>query len=230
MKKVLVTGAGGGIGKATVKKLSDEGYFVIAQYRNRPTDASETVIPVYGDFSTRRGIEEFYDRVKGYGRLYGIVNLAGIAMEKLFSDCTDEEIENMIYTDLTSAILLTKRFVPQFVSAGEGSIINVSSIWGRKGASCEVAYSAAKGGMIAFTKALSREIGLSGVRVNCVAPGLIDTEMNAGYTAEEKKAFLDGVSLGREGKASEVADIISYLLSEKSSYVTGQTIGVDGGI
>lgn len=227
--KILVTGAGGGIGYATVKKLSEDGHLVLAQYRHRKVEPAENVIPIYGDLSSREGVNDFFATASVYGTIDGLVNCLGVALEKPLSDCSDEEAEDMIFTDLTSVILLTKKYVPKFISAGKGSIVNVSSIWGAVGASCETVYSAAKGGVSVFTKALSKELGLSGIRVNSVSPGFIDTQMTSIYTEQDKKDFCQTISLGRIGSPEEVAKVIAFLLSDESSYVTGQDIRVDGG-
>ena len=227
--KILVTGAGGGIGYATVKKLSEDGHLVLAQYRHRKVEPAENVIPIYGDLSSREGVNDFFAAASVYGTIDGLVNCLGVALEKPLSDCSDEEAEDMIFTDLTSVILLTKKYVPKFISAGKGSIVNVSSIWGAVGASCETVYSAAKGGVSVFTKALSKELGLSGIRVNSVSPGFIDTRMTSIYTEQDRKDFCQTISLGRIGYPEEVAKVIAFLLSDESCYITGQDIRVDGG-
>ena len=231
-RTVVVTGASGGIGLATVKKLVKSGYSVIAQYRNNG-DALKNIdgiTPIYGDFSDAEGVNKFADEVlKITDNIYGLVNNAGISMTGLFTDFTDGDVENMIFTDLTSHIILTKRLLPCMTGAMEGSVINVSSIWGVYGGSCEVTYSAAKGGLIAFTKALAKEVGLMKVRANSVSPGFIDTKMNAEFSEEDKEDFCQGLALGRIGSPDEVASVIEFLLSDDASYITGQNIGVDGG-
>ena len=192
-KFAVVTGGSGGIGKAIVSRLLSEDYTVAAQYRNNPEGLKDIigVKPFYGDFSSREGIEAFYEKVKSeFPKIDVLVNNAGVASWKLFTDYSDEEIENLIFTDMTAAILLTKKFLPDMISARKGSIVNISSVWGVYGASCEVPYSAAKAGIIGFTKALSKEVGLSSVRVNCIAPGFIETPMNAKLSEEDKMAFL----------------------------------------
>ena len=229
---VVITGASGGIGLATVKKLVESGYKVIAQYKNNGDVLKniDGITPLYGDFSTTEGVNKFADEVlKKADDIYGLVNNAGASLVGLFTDFSDDEIKGVIFTDLTSHILLTKRLLPIMTGNMKGSIVSVSSIWGVHGGSCEVAYSAAKGGLIAFTKALAKEVGLMGVRVNSVSPGFIDTKMNAEFSEEDKKDFCDGLALGRIGDPDEVAEVIEFLLSDRSSYVTGQNIGVDGG-
>ncbi|MBR1747435.1 MAG: SDR family oxidoreductase [Clostridia bacterium] len=229
-KKVLVTGASGGIGRRVVEVLSSE-YLVLAQYRTHAdrVPVGENVVPLYGDFSDPMGVEAFWKEVKKFGTLYGVVHCAGVAKSGLFSDFSDREIEDLTFRDLTAPMLLTKRLIPGMVERKSGSIVLVSSIWGVCGGSLEVAYSAAKGGLISFCKALAKELGPSGVRVNCVAPGFIETEMTAMYSAADKAAFCDGLALGRPGTPDDVAGMIKFLLSDESSYVTAQVLGVDGG-
>lgn len=231
IKTAIVTGASGGIGKAITERLVNAGYRVVAQYKNNPQELQGLgAEAVYGDFSCRDGAEDFARRVlKTAGRIDVLVNNAGVALSKLFTDCSAEELQEIIFTDLTSVMLVSRAVIPIMVSQKSGSIVNVGSVWGVYGGSCEVAYSAAKGGICGFTKALSRELGLSNIRVNCVCPGLIETKMNAELTEEDKRGFLEGVSLGRAGSAAEVASCVEFLCSDASSYVTGQILGVDGG-
>lgn len=183
-KIALVTGATGGIGKATVEQLSKEGYFVVGFYRqnveeaariSQQTNADMMCVDITDADAVERSVKAVASK---YGRVDILINNAGIAQQKLFSDLSPQEISLMLDTNLKGAMLVTKAIIPYMVSEKYGRIINISSVWGVFGGSCEVHYSASKAGLIGFTKALSRELGLSGITVNCIAPGMIDTHMN----------------------------------------------------
>ena len=156
-----------------------------------------------------------------------LINNAGIAQIKLFTDVTDEELDRMISADLTGTMRLTREVCRQMIRAHEGCIINISSVWGVYGASCEVAYSAAKAGLIGFTKALAKELGPSGIRVNCIAPGVIESPMNGHLSEEEMHELIDCTPLMRIGKPEDVSHAARFL--ESSSFATAQVLGIDGG-
>lgn len=233
----LVTGATGGIGREIVKKLVSDGFTVISHYF-RNEEAAKQLALSYGDkviitrcdFSDADATGLWAENLaKAYPNINVLVNNAGLAEQRLYSDASLENILQMINTNLVSTMLVTQKVCKNMVKLRYGRIINISSIWGVYGGSCEVTYSASKGGIISFTKALSRELGLSDVTVNCLSLGLIDTEMNARLTENDIDEFAKNTSLGRIGKPCEVAEVVAFLASDKSSYVTGQIIGVDGG-
>ena len=229
MKKVFITGAGGGIGKALCKKFSQEGYYVVGQYRKNAPEFCKEKIRV--DFSDMRQVEKAADILcKRHPDLTVLINNAGCDHYGLFTDMTAEEISNITTINLLSAMTITAKVGKNMVANGAGSIINISSIWGRDGGSCEAAYSATKGGLISFTKAIAKEWGLMNVRANALCLGFIDTPMNARFTEEDKKAFCEGVALGRIGTPEEVAEAAFFLASDKASYITGQILSVDGGM
>lgn len=230
-KIAVVTGASGGIGRAVCARLLADGYVVYAQYRSNPDKCIPGSVPVFGDFSDRNGVGAFAAQIiLATKKIDLLVNNAGISMQKLFTDCTDEETERAVFCDLTSVMLLTRQLSPLLRNATSASVVNLSSVWGVYGGSCEVAYSAAKGGIIAFTKALSKEWGRSNIRVNCVAPGLIDTAMNANLSEFDKKSFAEGTALGRIGEPEEIASAVAFLGSDAASFITGQVISADGGM
>jgi 3-oxoacyl-[acyl-carrier protein] reductase len=164
-----------------------------------------------------------------FGSLDILVNNAGVAYQGLITDTDEIDFDRIIDTNLKGTFNCCKAVTPSMVSKGSGKIINISSMWGQVGASCEVAYSASKAGVIGLTKALAKELAPSGVTVNCIAPGLIETSMNSNLTVEELAEFVDTIPLGRMGSADEIAEAIEFLASDKADYITGQVLGINGG-
>ncbi len=219
-KLAFVTGAGSGIGLAAVQALEAEGYTVV-----RHSHRSE------GDLSDPAAAERIAAEVlEKYGCPDLIVNNAGVSESMQIQDMDAAHWNEMLGSNLSSVFLVTKAFVPCMVERGSGCIINISSMWGQTGGSCETAYSAAKGGVISFTKALAKELGPSGIRVNCIAPGCIMTRMMEHYDEQTLKELAEETPLGRIGRPEEVADAVVFLASDKASYITGQVLGVNGGM
>ena len=165
-----------------------------------------------------------------FGRIDLLVCNAGIAQQKLFTDITDSDWNHMLGTNLTGVFNMCRAVIPEMVRKKEGKIINVSSMWGQTGASCEVHYSAAKAGVIGLTKALAKELAPSGITVNAVAPGVISTDMLSGFSQAELEQLRQEIPLGRLGTPQDVADAVAFLSSEGASYITGQVLAVNGGI
>ena len=159
-----------------------------------------------------------------------VVNNAGVSGQGVFQDTTDEMWDRYLAVNLSGARNTVKAALPHMISEKRGCIVNISSIWGQRGASCEVAYSCTKAGIIALTRSLAMELAPSGIRVNCVAPGVIDTDMMASFTAEDKAALAEETPVGRLGTAEEVAKLLLYLAGEDAGYITGQVFGVNGGL
>ncbi|MCM3666482.1 SDR family oxidoreductase [Mesobacillus subterraneus] len=237
MKKfALITGASGGLGQAIALKLAAAGYSLYLHYNQNETGIGNLMgklhrfegefIPIKADLSSKSGYLELASNIFS---LDAIVHNAGNSMYGLLEEIEESEAESLIQIHVTSPLLLTKKLIPKLRQKKSGSIVVVSSIWGQTGATCEVAYSMVKGAQIAFAKALSKELGGSGIRVNAVAPGAIHTPMISGFSPEEISAITEEIPAGRLGKPDEVADSIEFLLSEKSSYITGQVIGINGG-
>lgn len=238
-KVVLVTGASRGIGKAIAVKFAKKGYNVIINCAHREQELiqAKKEIESYqvccsaflGDMGDLKQCEELFQMIrKQYGTLDVLVNNAGISYIGLLQDMSSEDWDRIIRTNLTSVFNCCKLAIPMMLSAGQGKIINISSVWGNVGASCEVAYSATKGGINAFTKALAKELAPSNIQVNAIACGAIDTEMNRWMDEDELIQLVEEIPAGRLGKAEEVADF-AYHLGYKGSYLTGQIIGLDGG-
>ena len=228
MKTAVITGGSGAIGRALVAEFSSD-CRVIFTYLNNVNKAEE-VAEKYSAEAIRCDIScenDVKNLCKAINSCDILINNAGISSIGLFTDMSGSALADVVNTNLIGTMLVTKSVLPLMISRKSGCIINISSIWGIHGASCEAAYSAAKAGVIGFTKALAREVGLSGVRVNCIAPGLIESEMNSHLSVEELEEFANGTSLCRIGKPSDVAHAARYL--SQADFVTGQVLGVDGG-
>ncbi len=240
MKTVLITGAARGIGLACAEKFASQGYNVILNCVKSIDAATEKALELsekYGikacaikaDVASEKEVKELFVKAKeSIGSPDILINNAGIAKLGLFQDMTGEEWDRLFDVNVKSVFLCCKEAIPHMLNNQTGSIINVSSMWGEVGASCEAAYSASKAAVIGYTKALAKELAPSGIRVNCVSPGLIDTDMNACLTEETKDELCQDIPLQRMGKAEEVADWI-YLVATQGTYITGQTISVNGG-
>lgn len=242
MKKcALITGASGGIGSAIALRLAKDGFNIAACYcsdengirelkkKLAETDAEYKVYKA--DVSDYSKIKEiFADATEFFGGVSVLVNNAGIAQQKLFTDITEAEFDRITDVNFKGVFNCCQSAVPFMVSQKSGKIINISSMWGVCGASCETVYSATKAAVIGLTKALARELAPSNIQVNCVAPGAIDTKMNNNLSADDKKSFADEIPMGRFGTPEEIAGVVSFLASEDSNYVTAQVITADGGL
>ena len=235
-KVVFITGGSRGIGACAVKMFAEAGYRVAFTYLKSENDAlclskSTGALAIKADASNSK---EMSDAIRcaceELGHIDILINNVGISEFSLFTDISDDMWHKMLDTNLSSAFYASRAVLPQMISRKEGCIINVSSMWGQVGASCEVHYSASKAGLIGLTKALAKEVAPSGIRVNCVAPGAIDTEMNACLSDEAIEEIKSETPLGRLGTPEEIANILLFLADERSSFITGQVIGANGGM
>lgn len=239
-KTALVTGASRGIGAAVARRLAEAGYAVAVNYhRSREgalalvgelTAAGHTACAVQADVSDPVAVQKMIDNVlEKYCQLDILVCNAGVAWQGLLCDMSDEDWHRVRGTDLDGVFYCCRGVYRHMVGRKSGKIVTISSIWGRSGASCEVAYSAAKSGVIGLTRALSKELGPSGITVNCIAPGVIDTEMNQHLGPQALAELAEAAPLGRLGTEGDVAEAVLWLCSEGATFVTGQVLGVDGG-
>ena len=228
----LVTGGARGIGEEICRALSKEGYYLYIhcnQSINAAADLCEELGNsefVSADLSDAAAVESLAEKCRDIDVL---VNNAGVALVSPFDAISEETARKMYETNLFAPINLARRILPSMISRKSGVIINISSVFGESGGSCEVDYSAAKAGIIGFTKALAKEVGPAGIRVNCVCPGIIDTDMNDDLTFEDVDALCDEIPLGRMGEASEVAECVAFLASDRAKYITGSVFDVNGG-
>ncbi len=241
MKKIaLVTGASRGIGRAIAAELARAGYAVCINYREREDKAQELaklltaegceVMIWQADVSDRKAVNEMVAKIKEtWGPVSLLVNNAGVAGQVLFQDTTDEMWERYFGTNLNGAFHSIQAVLPDMLHEHEGNIINVSSIWGLRGSSCEVMYSCTKHALVGLTRSLAMELAPSHIRVNCVAPGVIRTDMLNEISPEIIQQLADETPLGRLGMPEDIAGTVAFLASEKSSFITGQVLTVDGG-
>lgn len=235
MKNVLVSGGSRGIGRAVVKLLCESGCKVAFLYEKNEAAANELAsctgaAPIRCDVSNREQVFEAFEKAKkAVGAIDGVVSCAGIAQQALFQEVTGDEWNRMISVNLSGAAYLAQAALPGMISEKKGAIVFVSSIWGEVGASMEAHYSASKAGLIGLMRALSKEVGPSGIRVNAVTPGVIQTDMLSSFDEETMQALADETPLCRIGTPEDVAKAIRFLLSDDASFITGQTLGVNGG-
>lgn len=243
MKKkcALITGASGGIGSSIALRLARDGFAVAACYRSDEAGTASLAaeLDVIGaeykiyradvaDYSQMNTV--FADATEEFGGVSVLVNNAGVAQQKLFTDITEEEFDFITGVNFKGVFNCCKCAVPFMVNQKSGKIINISSMWGVYGASCETVYSATKAAVIGLTKALARELAPSNIQVNCVAPGAIDTKMNSNLSPDEQAALADEIPMGRFGLPGEIAGVVSFLAGSDSDYVTAQVITADGGM
>ena len=236
MSNILIVGGSRGIGAAAVKAFRDNGDDVVFTYHRSELEADalrqETgAIPVRCDVKHIDSVKIAVDKaISEMGSIDVLICNAAIADFELVTDITESRWEEIINTNLNGVFYAVRYALPSMISRKSGCVITVSSMWGEVGASCEVAYSASKAGVIGLTKALAKEVGPSGIRVNCVSPGMIDTDMNKDVDDSAVAEIADETPLGRVGQAEEVAAVMKYLASDEASFITGQVIPVNGGL
>ncbi len=234
MKTVVITGGSGAIGQAVAELYIKKGYNVAISYFSAKekakafADRYENCVALSLDVTDSKSIASFFANVRYcFGGVDTLINNAGVSITSIFQDFTDEDYSLIFDTNLKGAIYCAKEVIPSMIEKKSGSIINISSIWGIVGGSCEVLYSASKGGLIAFTKALAKEVGPSGITVNCVAPGLIESPMNSALSHEDTEDFLAEQPLSHRGVPHDIARAVYFLSTDK--FTTGQVLSPNGG-
>ncbi|MBQ3285103.1 MAG: 3-oxoacyl-ACP reductase FabG [Ruminococcus sp.] len=241
MSVVLITGASRGIGAACALAFAREGYDVAINYCRSEEKANQLVteikalgaraFAVCADVGDSAQVKEMFEAVRReLGSVDVLVNNAGIAHTGLLTDLTDDEWKRLIDTDLSGTFYCCREALKDMILAHSGAIVNIASMWGEVGASCEAAYSAAKAGVIGLTKALAKEVGPSGICINAVSPGVIMTDMMAEYTDDDLAALKEETPLNALGTPGDIADAVVFLASTKAKFITGQVLGVNGGI
>ena len=235
MKTVLITGGSRGIGRAMVEAFSSEGYKVAFTYKKSENEAkclaeSTGALAIRADSGVEAEVLSAVDTARAFlGEIDCLINNAGISSFSLFTDLTLADWENCLRVNLTGAFLYSKAVIPSMVSRKNGTIINISSMWGLVGSSCEVHYSTAKAALIGMTKALAKELGPSGIRVNAIAPGVIATDMNMTLSEEAITELTEETPLMKIGAPEDVANAALFLASDKAGFITGEVLNISGG-
>lgn len=237
MKNILVTGGSRGIGKTIVTKFAEAGYNVLLNYNKSETSAIEIAkqynnINVFkADVSCKNEVHDMFNYARDIfkGNIDILINNAGVSCTGLFQDITCEEWNNLMSVNLNGVFYCTQEALTQMIAKHSGKIINISSIWGIVGASNEVAYSTSKAAIIGMTKALAKEVGPSNILVNCIAPGIVMTDMVSDYSVEEFEQIREQIPLGKIGSTEDIANLALFLASDEANYITGQVISPNGG-
>lgn len=240
-KTALITGASRSIGRQCALTLAKNGFDIAINYKNSDECAESLkreiealgvrAVCIKADVADSAQVKAAVQKaIDALGSIDVLVNNAGIAQQKLFTDITDEDFRRMFAVNVDGVFYMCREVLPYMINKKSGSIINISSMWGEVGASCEVHYSASKAAVIGLTKALAKEVGLSGIRVNCVSPGFIKTDMNNLIDEDTTESIREETPLYRLGEATDIANAVLFLAQDSSSFITGQVIGVNGGL